>query len=130
MGFLLGQVIAFAIASAIYVFLLRLSSKWTLGYKLSSKLAWIWCGLALVLTVVNIALAAPLAGPPPIVFGAGLLLHIALGGAFFGNFAVDQSKAKPGFVKGVALVGAAVAMGVVIFGGLVVGSTFLLSRMG
>jgi len=118
------------IAGCIYVFFLRLSSQMMLGYKVNRKLLWIWFAIAVVISVINIAIFSGVVTATGLTIGIGFLLHIVLGGAFLGRFAVDSFRVRPGFAKGTAVVGIAATASMGIFLTLIYGSRYLLARMG
>lgn len=128
---LVAQLAILMAVGALYVFLLRRSSTWALGHKVSRKLAWIWWALSLVLTLVGVVLRSVLfPGPTGIGIALGFSLHVAVGGAFFGRFSISPEGSRPGFTKGVVMVGIAASLMLAISTALFFGSTYLLSHRG
>lgn len=100
--------INFAVIGVLYVWYLRLAAKWTLKISLSRKLCWIFYGLVLAASAVNILVSQAIERPA--IIALGIAAHLLFGGWFFGKMAVNRDKVAPGFVGGLRLTGVAMTL--------------------
>jgi hypothetical protein len=102
------SIVSLVVIGFLYVWYLRLAAKWTLKTSLSLKLCWIFFGLVLAVTALNIGVSLAVGRPGFVLLG--LVAHLLLGGWFFGKFAVNGERLAPGFVGGLKMTGVAMAL--------------------
>jgi len=117
------MLISFTLAGFLYVWFLGIAAKWTLKTSVSRKLRWIFYGLVIVLTVMNIVVSVAVGRSASVVVGASA--HLLFGAWFFGKFAVQEGVA-PGFVGGRKMTAVAMGLLFVACGALFGVSTFIL----
>jgi hypothetical protein len=109
------MVVGVAILGAVYVLFLRLSARWTLKTTVSRKLCWAAVAGAVAITACGLLIAETIGGR-----GILMVVHpvaqLLFGGWFFGRFARTPNNLAPGFVGGLKMTGAALAMLVVVLG--------------
>lgn len=102
------SIVSCVVIGFLYVWYLRLAAKWVLKTSLSRKLCWIFFGLVLVVTALNIGMGLAIGRPAFALLG--LIAHLLLGGWFFGKFAVSGERGAPGFAGGLKMTGVAMAL--------------------
>ena len=118
----------FGLVGLLYVWYLGLAAKWTLKLGVSRKLRWIFFGLVLAITFLNILLTGAIGRPTSAALGA--VAHLLFGGWFFGKFAVRPGGEAPGFGGGVKMTAVAMALLLVTIGALLGGSLFIIASLG
>ena len=104
-----------AILGALYVWFLRLSARWTLKTTVSRKLCWGAVAGTVAITACGLLIAETLGGRE-ILMVVHPVAQLLFGGWFFGRFARTPDNLPPGFVGGLKMTGAALAMLVVVLG--------------
>lgn len=120
----LFSLVSFVIIGFLYVWFLKLGAKWTLRLKVATKLCWVFYGVVIAITLVNVGVSSAIGRPGFLLVGA--VAHLLFGGWFFGRFAVSRETGAPGFVGGLKMTAVAMALLLAASGALIVIPTAVL----